>query len=282
MTNPQASCSFCQKSYRDVGPLVEGPSDAHICGDCVELCKSIIKQEHRRRDLANAPSGFIDTESLQARLDELVGGESPATRVLAQVASQHYGSIEKGHHADEEDRKQILLIGPSPSSMIFLCRALAHVREVPFVDSGLESLVNGKNDGGLPLLYKLVAVSEFDLQHAQRGIVYVDGTDQHETQHALLRLWGENIHGLGGDIALDIRNILFVCGGSFAGREVYVTQLGFHPEQPVTGEMINAQGMLPEMRGHFGAIAKVAPLEEKALKRVLGLVYFERAQKEKV
>jgi ATP-dependent protease Clp ATPase subunit len=165
--------------------------------------------------------------------------------------------------------------------MILLSRALAHVLNTPFVAAGPDALANdhlGVVEPS-PLLYKLLTASDFDINLA-RGIVYVDDVDRPETQERLLRLWGEKIHVLHADLRLDLGNILFVCGGTFAGLDESDVGIDRHPEQPVTAQALKAIGMLPELLGQFGAIARVPPLEENTLKRLVGWVDFDRAGKE--
>jgi ATP-dependent Clp protease ATP-binding subunit ClpX len=124
-------CSFCRKSYRQVGPLIEGPGDVYICGERVELCQSIIEQEKRRRGVATP---LPTLESVGQRIHWLVGGQSELTKVLASVHA-HYASpahSETEHDPRKSIRGHILLVGPTRSSKILLSSALAHTFDVPF------------------------------------------------------------------------------------------------------------------------------------------------------
>jgi len=125
-----ACCSFCRKSHRDVGPLVEGPGDIYICGDCTELCQSIIVQEKRRRSPRGAPA---TPEAVRAKLDPFVA-DLEATEVLVQVALARSQGPGRGRPS------AVLLLGPTRSGKLFLARALAHALEVPFAAVDAQAL----------------------------------------------------------------------------------------------------------------------------------------------
>src|SRR6266480_2532356 len=116
--NRNAYCSFCKKSFRDVGPLVEGPGEVYICGECIELCQAIIDQERRRRNPCRQPVG---PAVIREKLDQLVGGQDEAKQALTLAADSR-----------DQGGGRVLLIGPSSSAKILLARALAHALEVPF------------------------------------------------------------------------------------------------------------------------------------------------------
>lgn len=194
MRHHHAFCSFCRKSYREVGPLVEGPDDVYICAECVELCRSIIDQERRRRAGVTGPP-LPPPEIIGERLEELTGGKWKGTDALAAAVHGHYQRFNQGS-TPAGNANAILLIGPTRSSKLFLGRALAHILDVPFAHgdrNGLE--VGSVLPGSASLLAKLLEASDFDAEAAQRGVVYVDGVDQNETQAALLRLVGERLEG---------------------------------------------------------------------------------------
>jgi ATP-dependent Clp protease ATP-binding subunit ClpX len=262
MGTRNAYCSFCRKSYRNVGPLVEGPGEVYICAECVELCQSIIEQEKRRRSPAGRGPSLPGPEAIGARLDQLVHGQEEAKHALALAAHRLHESGGQGH---------VLLIGPTRSSKVHLAHSLAHALEVPFAAGDAGTLVRAESDRevAVPLLYDLLRAGDFDIEAAQRGVVYLDGVDRRETQEALLRLRDRQVLGVVGDLEIDIRHILFVCGGTFAGLNDAIARLGRHPEQPVTGDALIACGVLPELVGRLGLIARVAPLDEETLTRMV-------------
>src|SRR4051812_7825488 len=135
--NRNAYCSFCRRSYREVGPLVEGPGDVYICGECIELCQSIIDQEKRRRGVGKGLAGSIPApRSIKDKLDQYVIGQDRAKKVLSVAVHNHYKRLSLGEEAIsndvEVDKSNILLIGPTGSGKTLLARTLAKVLDVPF------------------------------------------------------------------------------------------------------------------------------------------------------
>jgi ATP-dependent Clp protease ATP-binding subunit ClpX len=179
MKSHNACCSFCRKSYTDVGPLVEGPGEVYICGECIALCQSIIDQERRRR---NPPPQPVEPSLIRQKLDQLVSGEHEAKQALVRAA------------ASRNEGGRVLLIGPSSSAKILLTQALAHVLEAPFAAGDSRDLSTSRHgsEEGVSLFFRLLQASDFDLESAQRGVVFVDSSDRPEAQQALLRLWQDN------------------------------------------------------------------------------------------